>query len=94
MNRQEILFAILVVLAAFFFGFVNGCAGTQHKRELLQQQYPECHVWEDLTLDCPDPFAIDTSSGFGTTVQTKKPKLKPTTKRKGNEHVQPNEHSD
>lgn len=94
MTRQEVWLAIIVIAIAFFAGVLNGCAGAAHKRELIQQQYPECYVFEDLTLECPDPFVIDSAAGFGTTVQSKKPKLKPTTKRKGNSNVHTNEHSD
>jgi len=50
---------------------VMGCASQDHLREQIKQEYPDCYVNEDLTVECPDPFS-DSGAGFGTEVKNKK----------------------
>lgn len=64
-----------VLLSIVFVMLIVGCSTTEHRRELLQSQHPDCFVMEDLTIECPDPFQ-DQSAGFGTEVHTQKKKGK------------------
>jgi hypothetical protein len=54
--------------------FISGCASQEHRREALQNEHPECFVFHDLTIECPNPF--DSSAGFGTSVTNEKVKKK------------------
>ena len=71
-------FLILSLLAlTLIFVSTRGCATQQHKRENLQLEYPDCYVFENLYIECPDPFS-DFGSGFGTGVTNQKIKKKRT----------------
>lgn len=67
-----ILFICFVIAAMILF-FTQGCS-TSNRRQQLQEEHPECWVFEDLTIECPDPF--DSSAGFGTSVINQKPNKK------------------
>jgi len=56
------LLAALIILA-------SSCS-TSNRREQLQAEHPDCHVFEDLAIECPNPF--DSSAGFGTSVINQK----------------------
>jgi hypothetical protein len=39
---------------------LTGCTSVQeHRQELLQQQYPDCEVQEDLVVICPELPDVD-----------------------------------
>jgi len=58
--------------------FISGCASQEHRREALQQEHPECFVFHDLTIECPNPFTpmSDHGAGFGASVTNEKVKKK------------------
>lgn len=68
-------FFVVIALVALMFMFTQGCGSTEHRREQLQQEHPECFVMTDLTIECPNPFD-DSSAGFGTEVKNQKIKTK------------------
>lgn len=67
-----VLVVCLFIVAAIVI--TQGCSSTEHRRQQLQEEHPDCWVFEDLTLECPDPF--DSSAGFGMGIQNEKPKKK------------------
>lgn len=71
-----ILFICFVIAAMILF-FTQGCSSTEHRRKALQEEHPDCYVFEDLNIECPNPFIeFDSSAGFGTSIETKKPNKK------------------
>jgi len=71
---EHILLLVLVFLfAVFLLNVLTGCAGQQNRREQLQREHPDCHVFEDLLIECPNPFA--NNAGFGTEVRVIKTPL-------------------
>ncbi len=73
-NDRQILI-LCFLLAALIILFSQGCSSTDHRRKQLQEEHPDCFVFESLTIECPDPF-IDSSAGFGTSVINEKPTKK------------------
>jgi len=65
MKLSKVLLAAIVV-------YLTGCASKGQKRERIQIDNPDCYVMEDLTIECPDPFADNV--GFGTGTKTVFPK--------------------
>jgi hypothetical protein len=68
-------FVTIIVVVSVIFLFTQGCASTSHRQEQLQQEHPECFVFHDLTLECPNPFE-SSSAGFGAEVTNQKIKTK------------------
>jgi hypothetical protein len=58
------------IILAFVILFCCGCSSTEHRREQLEREHPECFVFHDLTIECPNPF--DSNAGFGTEVKNQK----------------------
>lgn len=76
MNSKLDTWQIIVVcfaLAALFVFFTSGCS-TSNRRQQLQEEHPDCFVFEDLNIECPNPF--ESSAGFGMGIQNEKPKKK------------------
>lgn len=75
---RHMLWFIVLTLATFLLAAL-GCSSMEHRREQLQLEHPDCFVFHDLNIECPNPF--DSSAGFGIEVHNEKPKKKKT-KRK------------
>lgn len=80
MTNKEIML-ICFLISALILLATMGCSSQQHRREQLEAEHPDCFVFHDLTIECPDPF--DKTAGFGMEVHNEKPK-KTTTKKKKN----------
>lgn len=71
------ILVIAFVVAALILFFTQGCASTEHRRQRLQEEHPECYVFEDLNIECPNPFLeVDSSAGFGTSITIEKKRTK------------------
>jgi len=70
-DRQMMTLIVMIFIAVVLYLSIISCSSTEHRREALQLEHPDCFVMTDLTIECPDPFA-DTSAGFGASVTNQK----------------------
>lgn len=69
-----------VILKAFFLIsitiFFLSCGHTEHLKEKLEKENPDCFVMEDLSMECPNPFVTNSdAAAFG--IDVKNIKVKP-----------------
>lgn len=77
MNSEDkyFFFLTVVILLALFFVFVLfGCSTIEQRKQQLQEENPDCYVFDSLVVECPNPF--NETSSFGTSVINQKPMKK------------------
>lgn len=53
MTELDGLIALMLVTALLFI--CSSCATVEHKKEVLQKEFPECTITSDFDVICPIP---------------------------------------